>query len=270
MSKGLGIDTWICSWWGKESWEDVTLRSTILPVLMPTEGEKENLSFCILYESAGILGLDPKKGIEFDSETTEKFVSDLVFIANRYFAHPSYRKIEGKPVVYLYLSRTFSGDYANAIRRAREAVGILGFSLYLVGDEVYWGEPDRDRMATLNAVTAYNMHGPKLYANLDDYSGFIEDCDKVYARFRSFAKQIGIGFIPGIMPGFDATGTRNGASYYVIPRKLSAHGEITFREAMEQMASHHLDPELNTLALTSFNEWHEGTQVEPSKSEGAD
>lgn len=270
MSNDLGIDTWICSWWGGNSWEDVTLRSTVLPVLMPSVETDPPFTFCILYESAGILGLDPEKGIEFDAPTTEKFVNDVIFIADRYFSHPAYRKIEGKPVVYLYLSRTFSGEYGDAIRRAREAVRQLGYSLYLVGDEVYWGDPDRERMATLDAVTAYNMHGPEVYADLDDYSGFLVDCDAIYKKYRSAAAELGVGFIPGFMPGFDATRTPNGAAYYVIPRKLSVESERTFLEAMEEMALRHIDPALKTLALTSFNEWHEGTQVESSKGDGSD
>lgn len=264
MSNDLGIDTWICSWWGPESWEDTTLRSAVLPVLLPEAGHDPELTFCILYETGGILGLDPERGIEFDEASTATFVEHFRFLASRYFSHPAYRRIGGKPVVYLYLSRTFSGEYAAALAKARAAAAELGFSLFLVGDEVYWGEPDKERISRLDAVTSYNMHGPKKYAELEDYRGFVEDCGEVYRRYRDVAEELGVTFIPGVMPGFDATHTANGANYYVIPRTLSPGSSETLLGAMEAMAKPLVDPVLRTVALTTFNEWHEGTQVEPS------
>ncbi len=268
ISRRFGIDNWICSWWGPESWEDITLREHILPVLTAAKGTGEKPpTFCLFYEAAGLLGLDPEKGIHFDDAKRKDFVSHFRFLTDHYFSHPSYRRIDGKPVVYLYLSRTFGGDYQRALAEVR-AIGLArGFALYLVGDEVYWGEPDPERVRLYDAVTPYNMHGPTRYADLTDRISFLADCDEVYARWSEVAKGLGVGFIPGILPGFDSGGV-DPAAHYVIPRQVRAGaGPLSTFAAMSEMAKKHLDPALREVAITSFNEWHEGTAIEPAAGE---
>ncbi len=256
-SREFGIDAWICSWWGPDSWEDATLRRHVLPEL---ERERST-DFCIFYEAQGLLGLDPEKGIEFDAANSERFISHFRFLADHYFPHPSYQRIEGRPVVYLYLSRAFSGHFERALLRARAAVAAKGHELYLIGDEVYWGDPDPERLAHYDAVTSYNMHGPLPFAGMEDWRGFVEDCGEVYGRYRSAAATAGVGFIPGVLPAFDTSGR-----HYPIPRAIRpGAGGHSFLEAMLEMARSRLDPALRTIAVTSFNEWHEGTQVEPSE-----
>lgn len=256
-SRDLGIDNWICSWWGPDSWEDETLRNWVLPALA-AEGKTH---FCLLYEAAGMLGLDPEKGIEFDAATSERFVSHFRRLCESYFSHPAYFRIEGRPVVFLYLSRAFTGEYARALMRARAVVEARGERLYLVGDEVYWGEPDPQRLALYDAVTAYNMHGPLPEEGREDWEGFLLACGEVYQRYREVAAGVGTRFIPGVIPGFDTRG-----HHYPIPRAIRPGADPdSFLEAYLRVAQEHLDPELSMLAVTSFNEWHEGTQLEPSR-----
>ncbi len=262
-SQSLGIDHWICSWWGPQSWEDVTLHNHVIPQLEGNEAGSGTESaaapkFCIFYESGGLLGLDPVNGIDFDSPgVTTKFPDHFRYLARTYFAHPQYLKIDGKPVVYLYLSRTFSGDYSLAITRARTAAEAHGFGLFLIGDEVYWGGPDEERIQQFDAITSYNMHGPEEFSGLKDWSIFVERCEGVYQRYRDIASGLSVGFIPGVMPGFDSR--EASGKHYPIPRSIYP--------SFSQMAIRQIDPELNVIAITSFNEWHEGTQLEPRANE---
>ncbi len=266
MSREFGINTWICSWWGPGSREDETLREHVLPEWEKSPAGGIPLNFCLLYEAQGLLGLDPETGIPFDSPSVNLFAGHFRWIADHYFSHPSYQHINGRPVVYLYLSRTFSGEYARALAAARAVCAARGFDVYLVGDEVYWGDPDPDRLRLLDAVTAYNMHGPRDFAGLEDLTPFIESCDAVYSRWREAAAAVGVGFIPNTMPGFDSSGVAPGA-HYVIPRRLRpGAGSLSTFKAMSEMAQRYLDPALREITITSFNEWHEGTQIEPSTS----
>lgn len=264
-SEKLGIDHWICSWWGPHSWEDKTLRDYILPEL--NQAEKATPKFCILYETAGLLGLDPEHGIDFDNRSnTRKFAEDFAYLARNYFDHPGYQRIDGKPVVYLYLTRTFTGDYAAAITRARAVAKAQRFELYLVGDEVYWGEPDRKRIAQFDAITSYNMHGPEHFAELSDWSTFVLESEHVYQSYRETAQTLGVGFIPGILPGFDSRDA--GRDHYPIPRRLRpGSDDLSTLAAFYAMSIRQLDPRLKTVAITSFNEWHEGTQLEPKSAD---
>jgi glycoprotein endo-alpha-1,2-mannosidase len=268
LSREMGIDNWVCSWWGPDSSEDVTLRDHVLPQLaIAREKGESTLTFCLFYEAAGLLGLDPVDGIRLDSATINQFTSHFRFIADQYFSHPAYRRIDGRPVVYLYLSRTFTGDYPRALAAVR-AIGLArGYGLFLVGDEVYWGEPEAERIRLYDAVTPYNMHGPTGYAGLSDWTPFLADCDAVYARWREVATEIGVAFIPGTMPGFDSRGV-DATAHYVIPRRLRPDaGPLSTFTAMSEMAKKHLDPALREVTITSFNEWHEGTRIEPAKGD---
>ncbi|MEM6279970.1 MAG: glycoside hydrolase family 99-like domain-containing protein [Verrucomicrobiota bacterium] len=250
-SENLGIDHWICSWWGPNSWEDVTVRDYVLPIL---DSSETSLKFCMLYESAGLLGMNAEEGIELSSRSIQtRFAEHFAYLAQTYFSHDRYVRVNGKPVVYLYLSRCFTGEYSDALQLVREVVARYNFELYLVGDEVYWGEPDATRIATLDAITAYNMHGPAEFADLEDWTPFVKRSEEVYERYRNVAKRFGVHFVPGILPGFDSR--ESGGDHYAIPR--------TIFPAYREMARRQLDSDLNTVVITSFNEWHEGTQLEP-------
>ncbi|MEM1443846.1 MAG: glycoside hydrolase family 99-like domain-containing protein [Verrucomicrobiota bacterium] len=254
----LGIDHWICSWWGPNSWEDVTMRDYVVPTI---ENLEADLKFCLLYESAGLLGMNEGEEIELDSRSVQtRFAEHFAYLAQTYFAHEQYLKIDGKPVVYLYLSRCFSGNYAGALQLVREVVARYDFEIYLVGDEVYWGEPDEARIATMDAITSYNMHGPPEFAALQDWAPFLERSEEVYDSYRRTAKRLGVGFVPGVMPGFDSRDS--GGNHYPIPRTIFPQ----FRE----LAIRQLDPRLKTIVITSFNEWHEGTQLEPFEGESVE
>lgn len=260
----LGIDHLICSWWGPQSWEDETLLRHVLPII---EKEDDAPKFCLLYETAGILGLDPEVGIDFDLRGNSRELAEHIhYIARNYFSHPSYLKIDGKPVIYLYLSRTFTGDYANGLENARTVAKSLGYELFLVGDEVYWGAPDKDRIAQFDAITSYNMHGPEAFSDLTDWNEFLSETESVYQQYREVANELKVGFIPGVLPGFDSRDASG--DHYPIPRSLTPDlpGNSTLKAFLE-LAQRQLDPQLKTIAITSFNEWHEGTQMEPRDTE---
>jgi len=87
------------------------------------------------------------------------------------------------------------------------------------------------------------------------------DCGEVYRSHRAAAAERGVAFIPGVIPGFDTRGR-----HYAIPRELfPGAGPDTTLAAFLGMAKECLDPALRSVAVTSFNEWHEGTQIEPAK-----
>jgi len=265
-SRQGGIDNLVCSWWGPGSWEDDTIRRYIAPVIS-AEANPENPTLCVFYEAEGILGMDPERGIVFDKETTEKFVEDFAYLAETYFDLPSYYRIDGKPVVYLYLSRTFAGDYANAIARVRAKMRSLGHEVFLIGDEVYWGDPDETRVALWDAVTAYNLHGPPLFGDQPDQTLFVEECDTLYQDWVELCTRLGLKLIPGFIPGFNNHGADPDKTYYPISRNLTPGAPDTSTlDALADVSLRHADPSLKAVVLTSFNEWHEDSQVEPREN----
>ena len=59
-------------------------------------------------------------------------------IAHRYFGHPSYLRVAGRPVIILYLTRTATGRFTEAMRRFRLRMAELGVDPYVIGDEIFW------------------------------------------------------------------------------------------------------------------------------------
>jgi hypothetical protein len=77
------------------------------------------------------------------------------------------------------------------------------------------------------------------------------------------ANAAGAAFIPAVTPGFNDKGVRDG--HAAVSRKLTREGEFgSLFRAMLQQAVGYVEPATgNMLLVTSWNEWHEDTQIEP-------
>ncbi len=258
-SLNYNIDHWIVSWWGPQSWEDYTILDYILPQL-----NSSNLKYCLFYETSGRLGEPP---INFDNpNVVNTFISDFIYIAQNHFNKPSYFFYNNRPVVFVYLTRTFTGNYTGAINSMRTALQNLGYNIFLVGDEVYWGTPNQTRIACFDAITSYNMHGPSEYAGYPANTNFLKNVSSKFAEYKSAANALGVGFIPKAMPGFNDRAVRLGANHYAIPNqyKQNWNHTTTFRRSLIT-SKIHLDNQIGRwIAINSWNEWHEDTQIEPT------
>ncbi|MGE5481605.1 MAG: glycoside hydrolase family 99-like domain-containing protein [Bacteroidota bacterium] len=260
-AKSAGIDFFAVSWWGPGKREELALREGLLPEL-----QEAGMRFCILYETWGRIppqNVGGRQRINVDQpEVLNRFTSDLSYLAETYFGSPSYLRIDGKPVVILYLTRTLTGDVESAIRTVRAAVNKLGYDLYLIGDEVYWAEPKGDslvRACAFDAVTSYNMHSASIPSDCQE---FLARTTLQYDKWIQIARQHDFCFVPATMPGFNDSAVRPSAAHPVIARS------VEFVRSYTTMALEHVDSRMPMLLITSWNEWHEDTQIEPSSEEG--
>jgi len=248
------IDFFALSWWGKDSFEDKVIHGPFLDVL-----DDSDFQFAVLYESAGLLSLHNGK-IDLDNKVIrQQLVSDFAYLAETLFQHPNVLKINGQPVIFLYLTRTFVGDVKSALAEA-EAVAVAQGSEkpFIVGDEVYWNYPNRDRISCFDGVTAHNMH-----TSVPDIAeGFTGDVARQYRLWEKIAVQQGTAFIPNILPGFDDTAVRPEANHPVIPRSVDLFANQL--ETAKELTS----GENHIIMITSWNEWHEDTSIEPTEEEG--
>lgn len=252
---GHGIDAFIISWWGPGSWEDIALKEYILknPLI-------RDIKVGILYETLGRLRASIDRGILSidldDPYNREVMLRDLEYIADNYFSNPSYLRINGSPVVILYLARAFSGNVSNVIKDLRAQLHRKGYDVYLIGDLVYWQDPrsplEREHIKLYDAVTSYSM-----YTNTREIlEDFEENVARKYSEWLDVARSLGIGFVPSALPGFDDTVVR--AGNMLLPKSPER-----FEKQLE-IAITYIDRNLNMIILTSFNEWHEYTYIEPS------
>jgi hypothetical protein len=81
----------------------------------------------------------------------------------------------------------------------------------------------------------------------------------------------GVKFFPSCAPGFnDRAIRRRCEDHPVLPRRIEKDGDPAslFRATFVDTALRNLDPELPLTVITSFNEWHEDTQLEPTRGDG--
>lgn len=256
--------------WGPQSDTDSVLLHNLLQ-----SSSLRNLKVALLYESQGLIArLDDNKTIPFDDHSAEKLKQHVGYMAEQYFHHPNYLKVDGKPVIYFYLSRVFSGIYKEAFANMRLVLRQkYGYELYLVGDEVYWGGvPDLQRIQTWDAITSYNMHGIARHAGYPGDTNYLQDVQQRFTEFQSTTDSLGLDFVPQIAPAFNDRGVRLQANHYAIPHEMRAElagsGQFTtFWESLN-MAQRVLKQSnrttSNTIVVTSWNEWHEDSSIEPT------
>lgn len=255
QSKRGKISFWAVSWWGPNSAEDVTFRNSILG--HPRAGE---LKYCIHYESPGRLG-------KFESPDYSKLTDDFRYLARTYFANPNYLRINDRPVVVIYLTRAYFNTPASrsAISGLKETMQReYGYTPYLIGDDLFGGTVNVERAKLWDAVTDYDVYGTVLQSNGSTQKA-LDVLTEHYRDAKARANAVGVGFIPTATPGFNDRGVRDGhraAPRYRTDVPNAPEGSL-FTDMLDQAVLPNLDPKTNNILLiTSFNEWHEDTQIE--------
>jgi hypothetical protein len=253
------ISYWAVSWWGPNSAEDITLRNYILP--HPRAAE---MKYSIMYESTNRLG-------SFASPNFSKLLPDFQYMAQTIFNNPNYLKIDGRPVVYIYLTRAYFNSQAgrDAVANLRGSIkSQYGYDPYIVGDDVFGSAAvDNTRAALWDAITDYDVYGTTLQPN-GSTSAALNSLGSSFQNWKSAANRIGVGFVPSATPGFNDSAVRSG--HPAAPRYLPGQAEGSLFESMLAQATvPNIDPSAaNMMMITSFNEWHEDTQIEPTNLAG--
>ncbi|MBI2824011.1 MAG: DUF5010 domain-containing protein [Planctomycetia bacterium] len=251
------IDFWAVSWWGPTSAENTTFRNAILANPRASE-----LKYAVHYESTGRLG-------SFDNPEYSNLVSDFSYLANFYFHNPNYLRIDGRPVVFMYVTRAYFNSQAgrDAVANLRTTMqNTFGVNPYIVGDDVFTGGVDLTRARLWDAITDFDVYGTSLQGH-GSTSAALLDLASVYDDARQAIAGRNVAFIPTASPGFNDKGVRDGhpaAPRYMTDDPNSPDGEL-FSRMLNEVVVPRVDPKAdNILMVNSFNEWHEDTQIEPS------
>ena len=252
-SHDAGVDFWSTSWWGPDSREDVTLLNHVFQ--NPNLG---SLKIAIHYETQGRTN---------DFQDYSNLGPDITYLTNNYFTHPNYLKINGKPAVIVYLTRVLSdrGTLQSSLVAMRQAATDAGYQLYIVGDQVFGSPPDSPGdIALLDAIINYDVYGGM---GATGYSGQakVDAYYEAQAGWKALADSVGTDYAPAVTPGFNDKGVRTGN--VPLSRKLTQGDEFgSLFRAMLRGAKTVTDPDIDHMILvTSWNEWHEDTQIEPVK-----
>ncbi|MBT3294202.1 MAG: hypothetical protein HN919_04490 [Verrucomicrobia bacterium] len=275
-----GIDFLTLDWWPNRPSQNSAIEKGFLQA-----ANLNDIRFCIFYEAWDLAFDTTTAATMFTPAVADRFVAQMHELADRYLSHPRYLHIDGRPVIILYLSRTFSGDFRDAITRARSELAARGVEPFFIGDEIFWGVmaahtklsgapipargPQMGRIELFDAIFGYNLYdwSQPPQAGYGAQSDYVKDVSALYDEF-SAASSNSVYFIPDIIPGYNDRGVRLDVDSFAIPRRWTRDAEAGsfFAECFDRLAVPHLDPRLNMLFITSFNEWNEDTAIEPLAS----
>ncbi|MBI4585034.1 MAG: hypothetical protein HY717_13560 [Planctomycetes bacterium] len=257
-----GITVLILEFISPGSREDQICRNVIFP-----HPRGRDVRFTVLYDWAIRFG----GAFEATPARIATARGDFLHLAENYFTQPSYLKFRGElPVAMIYVTRALNGDVAGLSAAIREACASRGFEVFLVGDEFFFpSPPDGGKIGRWDGIFGYDV-----YAGRGGYWGSNGTLDLFRQRtdaYRQAAESRGVLFVPSCAPGFnDRAIRRTCANNPALPRRLRS-GEAPaslFRETFKQIALTRADSDFPLVSITSFNEWHEDTQIEPTAGAG--
>jgi len=257
---GYGIDTFWCSYNGSN-----VADSYRMPPLMTNELIND-IKIAFLYETPTALGgpNEDLSNVNLNSPSTYAVLeSHFRTMASKYFSHPSYLKVNGRPVVYLYQSVSLAGDISSPITKLRKSIkNAHGLDLYLIGDEMNWDNTSQpSRLKAFDAITYYGL----------PHASFVDVVDKSpetarmeYSRWQSAAHSVGVEIIPAPIPGHD---DRNLCKLGVRKTCYSFPKSPEFFEAHMKVALDFVDKS-RLMMIVSWDEWAENSFVEPTVEDG--
>jgi len=236
IAKESGIDTLIASWWGYKS----------------------NFSkpFDKLLKLAEKSGVSIAPYIEVFKDHLESAIDELDNFLDDYSKSKSLLKIKNKPLLFIYgkaLSQFDYSDWKLIINKFKDR------ALFIA---------DTNDKSLLNLFDGAHNYSPfnaiiRNVKPIDYYGGIINACKKS-GKISCFT----------VTPGYDdrVLKRKHSIKYWIwrfLNLKLSEFyiprfNGFTYKSLWDQALA--LKPDY--VLITSFNEWHEGTEIEPSKEYG--
>jgi len=261
----------VTSWWGPDRIEDTTTRNILLEHRFIG-----NLKIALHYETTSRIKEEAGQDMSVPK-------SDIEHMCEYYFDHPNYYKIDGRPVLVIYISRKLEqlGTLESAVSTMRRAATKCGHNIYLIGDAVFDKAPEADEgesfasFRLFDAVTNYDVYGSSGASKRDTPYAGTEAVDAFYTeqeKWRKLALEQNCRFIPPVSPGYNDRAVRMEKDNKPLSRRLTESSEegSLFKYQLEK-ALPLVDPEVDNLILVnSFNEWHEDTQIEPARVANTD
>ena len=212
-------------------WGQQTNENEVIPPLLKI-AHQYGIKICLYYEQ--IKG--EKKNYVYQLN------NDLDYIINNYTSHPAYLHYTGKPMLFVY-------------RRPIQQIGVSIWStykdFYLVGDKI-----THPRAKSFSAIHHYN---PISYIlSCKTMSDIKKTLVKAMANTIRLQNTYGLPRILSVAKGYDDRTERQPGS--VVDSRKGKLYKLMWDTALKYK------PDI--VLITSWNEWHEKTEIEPSLEEG--
>ena len=240
-ASNAGITAFASSWWGIDGYEDWVLGE------LAHVCEENGFKFTVLYESIRDELLD----------TPEKVSSDLNYILERYGSSPSFLTWNGRPVIYVFSPGSDDRDNDFWLKVQDQLI----IDAVLVGDI-----RSPILLSAFEGVFNYNELNIENHKEnmvwVASTGSYIQE--KSLWRFILSAGRHGYATLGDmltvgtVIPGYDDTKVRNGS------KVILRNGTRTYRDYWDVIN----EVDVDWVFITSWNEWHEGTEIEPSVEHG--
>jgi len=245
LAQAAGIDAFLVDWWDTHQGLDEVVERGIVAAV-----EKHGFKFALLDERA-----------QFHQDF-EAYSGMLTRGLKRFKDHPSYLRVDGRPVVYLYQvatgPRLTAAQFPELKQRVERDVG----PIYWVVDKIAHNHHAGGDLAREKLIPADWLATPGVdcFAFYGTFSNFrAHDYDALAGKYRfltQLAHDAGKKMLLPVHPGHDNSHFVD--QPYVMPRR---DGE-TLRDYLRAAT----DAGADFIMVTSWNEWPESTVVEPSSS----
>jgi glycoprotein endo-alpha-1,2-mannosidase len=225
-----------------------------------------NTKLCLMYdsrlrfESVG----HKKPPYDFNDEVIKKtFLDDLNHIADTYFVNDNYFKINGRPVLWIYITRDYTGNYKSVIEQARQNLKSKGFDVYLVGDQVFYNYR-LCAISAFDAVSCYSAYAGRPQNTAD----FGQRLKFLYMVWKTAAQLAGKDFIPSGIPAYDDSCLENERKSLPVLSGTAQDFNFQLQILSNLLDPVNINPKINQVSVATFNEHQEGTSIEPSENWG--
>jgi glycoprotein endo-alpha-1,2-mannosidase len=229
-AKQAGITGFIVTWWGRGEFSDQTM-----PLLLET-AHKYGLSVTVYFENVN----PPASALK-----------DVYYLLVRYAKQPAWLKVDGRPVLFVYsraVGQIKLDGWAQVIANVDQR--IRGGALF-IGDQI---SPEAAR--AFDGIHDYNPTGRIAGKSVDGIRAWAR---KTWPQWVATAGSDRISCLT-VIPGFD-----DSTQGRPLPRPITdRHDGQTYKTLWEEAIAANPD----WILITSWNEWHEGSEIEPSAENG--
>lgn len=261
------------SWWEKDTYAGDKYLDAFL--------EQPGPPLSILYEATGRLKNDFQvRGIPEDmgggdidfayQPNADMFVSDMIHLHTKYFKGPHadrFVRVDGRPVVFIWISHAFKGPFDAAVARVRAQVPV-----YIIGSDftvpLYTRQGIETVVPAMDAISTYGGYNWDLYG-----LEMTPEYPKAYTRaVRDWSAWMDahaphMAIMPPMIFNYDErliTG-RHGYHFSSTP----AMARVMAQTVRDVIADPCLARVLPMAFIVSYDECYEGTCIIPSEQHGS-
>ncbi|XP_052243732.1 glycoprotein endo-alpha-1,2-mannosidase-like isoform X1 [Dreissena polymorpha] len=240
MLRYAGIGVVVVSWYPSGDADNEGLEPDSLVPLLLDAAQKYSLKVA--------LHVEPFK--ERDDITMRE---QLKYIISKYGSHPAFYRTSHKnkvnlPLIYIYDSYLIGADKWKNIFTEGGSLSVRGTEF----DAIFIGLLVENKH--LNHVIASGFDGVYTYFATNGFT--YGSTWTNWLQVKKWAESHGLLFIPSVGPGYIDTEIR---PWNAMNTRKRLGGKYYSESVQNALAVH---PDI--ISITSFNEWHEGTQIEPA------